>query len=447
MATIDHSIHRPPRTAFRLCLILASIGATFACAGSQRVASPWPEVRDPGLRSAGSLREAGLLAVRGPVAPQREVAQLRHHFDRVLGILESRGAPNATLDARRLTQIHRLRAYRDRGRFPENHISQDSAVPIFVDESDTACAVAWLMRQDGWHDAVDTIARENNSVFVPDLTDGPVLAWIAGSGLTREEAALIQPAYSPPDADQTLDQLLEPGASFTKGGVRYENFEFTRVGIDRSCIVCGYPHLADPRLAANEEIGVAFRQGEYYAEDGFTYTPDFNDWIFLGTESASKPIGQLPSLDPIDYLQVSFAFDVLAVDPGMGFGSARLISDLQFMGNQAEPVDALFASLMLNSTLENNDVLLSRLVIGDDLYELFQYSELGFLHGSEAAQFDPVKRLHIELDAYMLPESVFRSFLYEFDLVVIPEPTPISLLALGLVGLTAIRIHRKRTRT
>ena len=99
------------------------------------------------------------------------------------------------LAAARTRQLQRLAAYRTAERFPRNHIALDR-IPIFVDETGAHCAVAYLMRESGHGQLVTRIARENNFVRIDDLTEGPMLDWIRTSGLTREEAALIQPGYS-----------------------------------------------------------------------------------------------------------------------------------------------------------------------------------------------------------------------------------------------------------
>ena len=99
------------------------------------------------------------------------------------------------LASARTRQIERLAAYRKAREFPSNHIAL-GRIPIFVDTSGAHCAVAYLMRESGHGDLVETIARTNNFVRIEEVTSGPLIDWILLSGLTREEAALIQPGYS-----------------------------------------------------------------------------------------------------------------------------------------------------------------------------------------------------------------------------------------------------------
>ena len=51
------------------------------------------------------------------------------------------------------------------------------------------------MLQDNWHEVVDSVVAASNHIRIEDVRDHPLLEWIAGSGLTREECALIQPGY------------------------------------------------------------------------------------------------------------------------------------------------------------------------------------------------------------------------------------------------------------
>ncbi len=90
-----------------------------------------------------------------------------------------------------------LREYREAGEFPENH-RRPCNTPVFVDERGTHCAVGHLLSLSGWGALVEKIATERNLATVHELSNEPELvAWLEATGLTVEEAALIQPGYSP----------------------------------------------------------------------------------------------------------------------------------------------------------------------------------------------------------------------------------------------------------
>jgi hypothetical protein len=121
--------------------------------------------------------------------------------------VEDRAVWRQRLAAERGRNLAVLREYQARGLFPINDQDPTRAIPIFVDRHDTACAVGYLMRQSGAGRAVAAIVQANNFVYVTDVHDGPLVDWILTSGLTQEEAALIQPGYygpeSPPDYPST----------------------------------------------------------------------------------------------------------------------------------------------------------------------------------------------------------------------------------------------------
>jgi hypothetical protein len=98
------------------------------------------------------------------------------------------------LAAARSREISRLSAYREAGRFPRNHRIL-GRIPTFVDDRGTPCAVGFLMQRSGHRALVKAIARDDNNVYIENITEGPALDWIQLSGLTQDECARIQPSY------------------------------------------------------------------------------------------------------------------------------------------------------------------------------------------------------------------------------------------------------------
>jgi hypothetical protein len=96
---------------------------------------------------------------------------------------------------RRERHLDRLAAYRARGEVPANR-SEPERVPLFVGDDGTPCAMAHLLGEDGREDLVTAVMAEEPTVRIEDLPDDhPVVEWVEANGLTREEAARIQPAY------------------------------------------------------------------------------------------------------------------------------------------------------------------------------------------------------------------------------------------------------------
>jgi hypothetical protein len=116
---------------------------------------------------------------------------------------ERRTAWRAALSKARSLQIERLDEYRHAAAFPTNHRVLGE-LPVFIDEYEVPCAVAYLMQKSGWRKVVEDVAANDNNVYIERIRSGPILDWIRTSGLTQEEAALIQPKYGflePPAVD------------------------------------------------------------------------------------------------------------------------------------------------------------------------------------------------------------------------------------------------------
>ena len=189
-----------------------------------------------GLRSAFLSRGAIVEQAQGHRAPSEEVSELKYHFDKVLKFLEKNSEASVEisisrledslgirfsaagydrvrnyLNAQRRSKCLLLEEYRNRGRFPVNENSSGSEIPIFIDRFGTACAVGYLMQQSGLEDVADNIARARNNVYVGDIENESVENWVLMSGITIEEAALIQPGYGP--VGTTHEGYLERGES------------------------------------------------------------------------------------------------------------------------------------------------------------------------------------------------------------------------------------------
>jgi hypothetical protein len=100
------------------------------------------------------------------------------------------------LQEERRKNINHLNKYWTRGIYPKNVDFSFKMVPYFKDALNTPCAMAYLIEQSGRQDLVDFVAKNNNHVYIKDLQDGPVIKWINKSGLTKKEAARVQPTYA-----------------------------------------------------------------------------------------------------------------------------------------------------------------------------------------------------------------------------------------------------------
>ncbi|HYJ79590.1 MAG TPA: hypothetical protein VEW03_08325 [Longimicrobiaceae bacterium] len=168
------------------------------------------------------LAAAALLAAAVLAAPPRpaeaavdrgapgEVQRLRTHFAQVERELLARdvSALTASQRAARSRHVTVLREYAAAGVFPHNHHHRQ-AIPYFVDDHGTHCAMAYLIARSGRGDLVRRVASTRNNAYVRELADDPELvAWLDANGLTAGEAARIQPFYGEEPQEDTDRQEM-----------------------------------------------------------------------------------------------------------------------------------------------------------------------------------------------------------------------------------------------
>ena len=271
-------------------------------------------------------------------------AQLKVHFAEVLNHLETKNASGlltalvraeATAGKRwsnderrtvliylarnRQQQINRLRDYMNRGRFPLNEGQSPKAVPIFVDRHDTHCAVGHLMHLDGKDAEISQIVRENNLVRIRDVHGGNMVQWIRSSGLTQEEAAMIQPGY-PLDLDASFDELTSTVPVLQGNGFTLSDFTATNATFNATLPV-GFennPNFVDPvfqlgiaelvnsgTFSRPSSFGVAFGEaGEPITAPyggGISGPSNLDNYLYVGTDVELVGFGNgLVSVLPAD---------------------------------------------------------------------------------------------------------------------------------------------------
>jgi hypothetical protein len=310
------------------------------------------------LRSAYLLR-AGLVhydSARMSPAGLRE--QLRSHFDvviRLLYVATSRSIESALVrleaasgrtwsDAERSSwrrqlisnrslQILRLAVYRDRGLFPLNEGQADEPVPIFVDNHDTACAVGHLMRMSGWAREVALIQRSNNLVYVPNAAHTSVAAWTLTSGLTLEEAALVQPGYPGPSPQISFEDLLLDGTVIEFDGLRLSNFELIRetgaynepaanVSVHDSFCMANPTYslcrasVENPTIIVGpptDSFGAAYDTEDFVSGFGYSVHVQTHGthWLFLGAPALPDGLGMQSTNSIAERLTLGFSVTVL----------------------------------------------------------------------------------------------------------------------------------------
>jgi hypothetical protein len=153
-----------------------------------------------------------------PDASVDEDVRIRVHLEHVEALLRAADTGHLTgaQRAERARHLDRLHAYHRAGVFPRNH-SVPGRRPHFIDEDGRPCAVGYLIEQSAGRAAAEAINARHEWSYLPDI-DG-IDAWVAASGLSVRELAMIQPGYDwrppppppPPDDREVLRQAIVDG--------------------------------------------------------------------------------------------------------------------------------------------------------------------------------------------------------------------------------------------
>lgn len=88
-----------------------------------------------------------------------------------------------------------LHEYHTGGSFPRNFDYEGERVPCFIDAEGRICAVGYLIEHTAGRAVAEQINAKHQYKKILDMDDPAVDEWIADSGLTKEECAMIQPQY------------------------------------------------------------------------------------------------------------------------------------------------------------------------------------------------------------------------------------------------------------
>jgi hypothetical protein len=275
---------------------------------------------------------------------------------------------------------------------------------------------------------VTAIQRANNFVYVTDVHEGPLVDWVLISGLTQEEAALIQPGYQPPPFEGTIAQLMA-GGSLSRNGLRYENF-FLAGGVP---LVPGVPFIPT-NAVERDHVGVATFTGPWDPPDfGGRIEPQFDDWLFLGSFQAGGLGAPMPNQPWI----IIYNFDVIAEQLGTYLTAASLHTNPNFTFNY---VQGPGAAISVNSKVHPRGMPSGPTLADLHLQTTGEFG--GFLFGEDEEAFAPQQALTVRTIVEMTGPAEFTGMIHSFELV--PEPAALALSGFG--GLALIR-RRQRSIT
>ncbi len=154
-----------------------------------------------------------------PTSETDEKVRLQTHLKYVEKLLRNKDVSSLTKEqkANRLKMLDLLNEYWTAGVFPKNYDHPDQRIPCFIDKDGNVCAVGFLIEQT----AGRQIAEEINSKFKYDyllaMNDQTIDIWVQSSGFTKEECAMIQPAYGPASTDNYISPTYGISSSLIGG--------------------------------------------------------------------------------------------------------------------------------------------------------------------------------------------------------------------------------------
>ncbi len=126
-----------------------------------------------------------------------EELRIRTHLAYVAQELRKAAAPdlpwNAKQNRERLLSL--LDDYCKAGRFPSNYGYPNERKPCFIDRDGAICAVGYLIEQTSGRELAEKINIMHQYDYIQDMDMPELEEWIARSGLSVEEFAMIQPQY------------------------------------------------------------------------------------------------------------------------------------------------------------------------------------------------------------------------------------------------------------
>jgi hypothetical protein len=149
----------------------------------------------------------------------------------------------------RATNLKRFSDYRVKRVYPHNTY-EAGMKNVWQDRDGHLCAIATLVHDSGDDALVEKTAHDTNFVRIADLSSGPIVDWILTSGLTQEEAVMIQQPSAADVAEMEAEEQERAVALAKKLAREDRRLNRNYVTVERT--------LEEPRIAdAGLDVAVA----------------------------------------------------------------------------------------------------------------------------------------------------------------------------------------------
>lgn len=134
-----------------------------------------------------------------PEKSSNDFERIKTHLEYTEKILRKKDISGLSceLQERRLYLLDLLHTYIEQGNFPKNYDYPDQRRPCFIDRDGTICAVGFLVEQTAGRKVAEQINAKFKYEYLLSMNDELIDNWVATSGFSKEECAMIQPNYGP----------------------------------------------------------------------------------------------------------------------------------------------------------------------------------------------------------------------------------------------------------
>ena len=328
------------------------------------------------------------------------------------------------------------------------------------------------MHSDNRDREVKSIVQANNMVYVLDVKGGGLSDWVKTSGLTQEEAAMIQPGY-PVDLDATFEELLS--SDFTSNDVTISNVSVrgTRFNVDLPQTLADSPETFQTALDtgkalldSNNVVGTAFQQqagvlfgtGPTDAAQFLSVPNNLDQFIYFGTDDSTfgALVGTSRTTGNAGLVEIEYTLQA----NNERFSEFALTSILNATSGAGEINSAvgeqagLFLRSEVYSVASNELAGVAELsTTGQPIVNGNLFTGISELLGNQFISIDSDSIRVVTYGLGLAPaeaatdpflgSSSLNSFFHEFSTVAVPEPSSMGVIVglLATMGLMRRREH------
>jgi hypothetical protein len=174
-----------------------------------------------------------------PTQSASEVLRIQTHLEYVESLLRKASTAHLTKKQKKNRQkaIENLHFYWTAGVFPENREFLNDRKPCFIDAKGNLCAVGYLIEQSAGREVAEQINARFQYEYLLEMEWNVIDEWIASSGLTKLECAMIQPTYGP----TPTENYITPGfgyatAVFSGANVALSVMNVSQINRQNQCL-------------------------------------------------------------------------------------------------------------------------------------------------------------------------------------------------------------------